>query len=155
MEKEIFRIGVISDTHGLLRKEAEKQLKLSNVIIHAGDIGNVEIINRLQKIAPVYFIKGNIDKEDWAAEFPEILELKIADKNILVIHNLKDSKGSSKCYDIIISGHSHQPLIKQENGIFYLNPGSAGKRRFSLPVSVAEILIAEGKISARIIELDI
>ena len=156
MKKEIVKIGVISDTHGLLRKEAEKQLEVSNVIIHAGDIGDVEIINRLKQIAPVYSIKGNIDKENWADEIPEILDFKIMNKRIFVIHDIKDADISNgESYDIIISGHSHKPLIKRDNGVLYLNPGSAGKRRFNLPISIAQIQIVEDKISAGIIELKV
>ncbi len=156
MRKIVYKIGVISDTHGLLRPEAEKYLEGSDVIIHAGDIGNVEIINRLRKITMVYAIRGNIDKEKWADEFPETLELEIFNKKIFIIHNIKDADiGSEKNYNIIISGHSHKPMIKKANGILYINPGSAGKRRFSLPISIAQIKIIEGNISAEIIELNI
>lgn len=154
MKKIAYKIGVISDTHGLLRPEAEKYLEGSNLIIHAGDIGNSAIINKLRKIATIYAIRGNVDKEKWADEFPDTLELEILNKKIFIIHNIKEVNVSNeKIYDIIISGHSHKPLIEKINGILYLNPGSAGKRRFSLPVSIAQIKIIEGKISAEIIEL--
>jgi len=156
LNKNNYIIGVISDTHGLLRPEAEEQLGGSDIIIHAGDIGNVEIINSLRQIAPVYAIRGNVDKEKWADLFPEILNLAIFNKRIFVIHNIKDLDVSDEnSYDIIISGHSHKPFIKESKGITYLNPGSAGKRRFNLPVSMGQILIVEDKISARIIELAI
>ncbi|MFZ0456736.1 MAG: metallophosphoesterase family protein [Ignavibacteriaceae bacterium] len=152
----IIKIGVISDTHGLLRPETEKYLGGSDIIIHAGDIGNFEIVSSLRRIAPVYAIRGNVDKENWADEFPETLELEILYKKIFIIHNIKDADiGIEKKYDIIISGHSHKPLIKKINGILYLNPGSAGKRRFSLPISIAQINIIEDSISAEIIELNV
>ena len=155
MKKIAYKIGVISDTHGLLRPEAEKYLEGSNLIIHAGDIGNSAIINKLRKIATIYAIRGNVDKEKWADEFPDTLELEILNKKIFIIHNIKEVNVSNeKNYDIIISGHSHKPLIEKINGILYLNPGSAGKRRFSLPVSIAQIKIIEGKISAEVIELN-
>lgn len=154
MRKKDFQIGVISDTHGLLRPEAEMHLKRSNLIIHAGDIGDIQIIISLKKIAPVYSVKGNIDTESWAAEFPGKLEFQVMHKWIFVIHDIKDANiNNEKSYDIIISGHSHKPLIKKVNEVLFLNPGSAGKKRFSLPVSLAQIYITEDKISARIIEL--
>lgn len=156
LKKENSLIGVISDTHGFLRPETEKYLRRSNFIIHAGDIGNIEIINRLREIAPVYAVRGNTDKEKWADEFPEMLDLKIINKRIFIIHDVKDAEvNNEKKYDIIISGHSHKPLKKKKNGVLYLNPGSAGKRRFNLPVSLAQIQIVNDKISAKIIELDI
>ena len=156
MKKVAYKIGVISDTHGLLRPEAEKNLEGSDVIVHAGDIGNFEIINKLEKIATIYAIRGNIDKENWADEFPETLELEILNKKIFIIHDIKEvDVRNEKKYNIIISGHSHKPLIKKINGVLYLNPGSAGKRRFSLPISIAQIKIIEGKVSAEIIELNI
>ena len=155
MKKIAYKIGVISDTHGLLRPEAEKYLQGNDVIIHAGDIGKFEIIKKLRKIATIYAIRGNVDNEKWANEFPDTLELEILNKKIFIIHNIKEVNASNeKKYDIIISGHSHKPLIKKKNGILYLNPGSAGKRRFRLPVSIAQINIIEGNISAEIIELN-
>jgi putative phosphoesterase len=149
------KIGVISDTHGLLRPEAEKCLEGSDVIIHAGDIGNFEIIHNLRMIATIYAVRGNVDKEKWANEFPETLELEILNKKIFIIHNIKEADVNNEMnYDNIISGHSHKPLIEKINGILYLNPGSAGKRRFNLPVTMAQIKIIEGEISAEIIELN-
>jgi uncharacterized protein len=157
LKQKKFLIGVISDTHGLLRPEAQKSLIGTNIIIHAGDIGNVEIIRNLEKITPVKAIRGNIDREKWSDEFTETLNLKFEGKKIFVIHNIKDLHfiPEEKDYEIIISGHSHKPSIKNENGILYLNPGSAGKRRFNLPVSTAQIKIVDDKISVKIIELKI
>ena len=156
MKKNAYEIGVISDTHGLLRPEAEKYLEGSDIIIHAGDIGTIELISKLKRIAPIYAIRGNVDKENWPDEFPETMELEILDKRIFIIHNINEFNiGNEKNYDIIISGHSHKPLIKKMNDILYLNPGSAGKKRFSLPVSIAHVKISEDKISAELIELNV
>ncbi len=157
LDSKSYLVGVISDTHGLLRPEAEKYLKGSDLIIHAGDIGSVEIVNKLKKLAPVKTIRGNIDKDKWTEEFPETLDLKIRNIRLFVIHNIKDLEFNheKKKYDLIISGHSHKPSIKEENGVIFLNPGSAGKRRFNLPISIAKLKIKENKISAKIIELNV
>ncbi len=157
MNSKSYLVGVISDTHGLLRPEVDKYLEGSDVIVHAGDIGSVEIISKLKKIAPVKAIRGNVDKEKWFDEFPETLEFMVGDKKIFVIHNIKeiDFNLKEKKFDIIINGHSHKPVIKKENGVLYLNPGSACKRRFNLPVSIAKLLIMGDKISAKIIELKV
>lgn len=150
-----FIIGVISDTHGILHPVAEKYLDGSNLIIHAGDIGKAEIINKLKKIAPVSAIKGNIDIYEWADELPETLELTLLKKKIFVIHSIKDLNfnPAEEKYDIIISGHSHKPLIKREDRVLFVNPGSAGKKRFNLPLTLGKIKIADGKMSAKIINL--
>ena len=157
MNLKSFIVGIISDTHGLLRPEAAKLLKGVNIIIHAGDIGGVEIVSMLKQIAPTKAIHGNVDNEKWADNFPETLELKILKKNIFVVHNVKDFKfkPEENKYDVIISGHSHKPSIKKENGILYLNPGSAGKRRFNLPITIAKLKIVGDEISARIIDLKV
>ena len=157
MDLKSYLVGVISDTHGLLRPEAVKNLKGSDLIIHAGDIGSVEIISILSNIAQVIAIKGNVDKEIWTEKFPETQSFQIGNKKIFVIHNIKDMEynNEEKKFDIIISGHSHKPLIKEENGVLFLNPGSAGKRRFNLPISVAKLKIRGEKISAEIIELNV
>jgi uncharacterized protein len=136
------RIGVISDTHGLLRPEAEAALAGVDHIIHAGDIGNPDIIGRLQAIAPVSAIRGNVDTAPWARAHPEQLRVTLAGQRILVLHDLKDLDGPPQdveC-DIIISGHTHRPAIVGTHP-FLLNPGSAGPRRFRLPVSLAFLLI--------------
>lgn len=152
-----YLIGVISDTHGLFRPEVKNNLAGSNFIIHAGDIGSVEIISVLKTIAPVKAIRGNIDKEKWAEEFPESLELKFGSRKIFVIHNIKELNFNpeEKKFDIIISGHSHKASIRKDNEILYLNPGSAGKRRLNLPVSIAKLQIDQDKLSAEIIELKV
>jgi uncharacterized protein len=156
LKKASYKIGVISDTHGLLRSKVEEQLGKSDIIIHAGDIGCIEIIDSLRQIAPVYAVRGNVDKEKWADEFPEIFDLEIFNKKIFVIHNIRDVNiNSENSHDIVISGHSHKPLIKEANGTIFINPGSAGKRRFNLPVSIGQISIVGDNLSAKIIELEI
>jgi putative phosphoesterase len=133
------RIGVISDTHGLLRPEAEQHLAGVAHIIHAGDIGRPEIIAALQRIAPVIAIRGNVDTADWAASYPATRTLKLGGHSIHVVHDVHDLAldPHAKGIEIVISGHSHKPRIESVDGVLYLNPGSAGPRRFSLPVTLA------------------
>jgi uncharacterized protein len=135
-----FRIGIISDTHGLLRPEAEQRLAGVEHIVHAGDIGRPEIIDALRRIAPVTAIRGNVDSGEWAREYPDTTIVRLAGKSIYVLHDLKtlqaDSGGG---IDVIVSGHSHVPKIDTVGGILYLNPGSAGRRRFNLPITLATL----------------
>lgn len=132
-------IGVISDTHGLLRPEAQNQLAGVDHIIHAGDIGSPDIVPSLEIIAPVTAIKGNIDQAAWASRFADEETLEIAGHKIFVLHNRNDLEHAPEAagFDIIISGHSHKPSIETIDGILYLNPGSAGPRRFTLPIALA------------------
>ncbi|HKT50145.1 MAG TPA: metallophosphoesterase family protein [Candidatus Angelobacter sp.] len=148
-------IGVISDTHGLLRPEAVQALHGSEHIIHAGDIGAPEIIGELKKIAPVTAIRGNVDVQTWAREFPETDVLELAGKTIYVIHdvNAMDLNPAGAGFDVVISGHSHQSKQETKNGVLYLNPGSAGPRRFKLPISVAKIRIDRDTVTAEILVL--
>lgn len=141
------RIGVISDTHGLLRPEAEQCLAGVAHIIHAGDIGRPEIIAGLRRIAPVMAIKGNVDTAAWAARYPATKTLKLGGRAIHVLHDVHDLKLDpvSRGIDVVISGHSHKPDIETVDGVLYLNPGSAGPRRFSLPITLATLeLTKEG-----------
>jgi putative phosphoesterase len=148
-------IGVISDTHGLLRSEALNALRGSEHIIHAGDIGSPEIIAELKKIAPVTAIRGNVDVQTWAREFPETDVVELAGKSIYVIHDVNaiDLNPAAAGFDVVISGHSHQPKQKIKDGVLYLNPGSAGPRRFKLPISVAKIRIDGDTVTAEILVL--
>jgi uncharacterized protein len=148
-------IGVISDTHGLLRPEAVALLRGSEHIIHAGDIGSPEIIPALEKIAPVTAIRGNIDKEVWARRFPETEVVELAGLQIFVIHDLNalDLNPQAAGFAAVISGHSHQPRQEIKDGVLYFNPGSAGPRRFRLPVSVGRLEWAGGEIAAQLIEI--
>jgi uncharacterized protein len=141
-----FRIGIISDTHGLLRPEAERALKGVNHIIHAGDIGRPEIIEALRRIAPVTAIRGNVDSGEWAREYPDTQLVRLAGKSIYVLHDLKTLNADPGAgVDVIISGHSHVPKIDTVGGVLYLNPGSAGPRRFKLPITLATLeIVPEG-----------
>jgi len=136
-------IGVISDTHGLLRPEALQVLHDSAHIIHAGDIGSPEILERLREIAPTYAVRGNVDTEPWARSLPVTLKLEFGRATIFVIHNLSQMKKAPAGIGAVIFGHSHHPVIETRDGLLYFNPGSAGPRRFSLPVSVGKLRIAE------------
>jgi uncharacterized protein len=135
-----FRIGIISDTHGLLRPEAERGLTGVDHIIHAGDIGRPEIVDALRWIAPVTAIRGNVDSGEWAREYPHTNLVRLAGKSIYVLHDLKTLQADPGAgIDVIVSGHSHVPKIDTEGGVLYLNPGSAGPRRFRLPITIATL----------------
>jgi uncharacterized protein len=135
------RIGIISDTHGLLRPEATERLAGVHYIIHAGDIGRPEVISELRKIAPIMAIRGNIDRGEWAAEYPDTAVVKLGGRSIYVLHNLKelDLDPAAAGIDVVVSGHSHRPKIETVRGVLYLNPGSAGPRRFTLPIALATL----------------
>src|SRR5690242_3122904 len=148
-------IGVISDTHGLLRPEAVELLLGSDHIIHGGDIGSPEIIPALEKIAPVTAIRGNVDTQAWARRFAETEVVELAGLHIYVIHdvNALDLNPKAAGFAAVISGHSHKPKQEVKDGVLYFNPGSAGPRRFNLPVSVGRLELVNGKIHAHICEL--
>jgi putative phosphoesterase len=148
-------VGVISDTHGLLRAEAIEVLRESEFIVHAGDIGSVDVIDRLSEIAPVFAVRGNVDKEPWAKKFPLDKAVKVRDKHLYVLHNLNeiDLDPVAAGFDVVISGHSHKTSIQNKGGVLYVNPGSAGPRRFRLPVAVATLHITPKGIEAHIQEL--
>ena len=135
------RIGVISDTHGLLRPEAPERLAGVDHIIHAGDIGSPDILPELERIAPVTAIKGNVDTQAWAANLPETARVAFDGHSIFVLHDRKalDFDPAREGIAVVISGHSHKPGIETVDGVLYLNPGSAGRRRFRLPVTVATL----------------
>ena len=151
------RIGVISDTHGLLRPEAVDALRGVDQIVHAGDIGKPDVIDGLEQLAPVTAIRGNIDQDDWARGFPETREVELGGRRIWLLHNLKelDFDPAAEGFDIVVAGHSHQPLTETRDGVLYLNPGSAGPRRFSLPVAVATLTVDRAGVHPRIIELEV
>jgi uncharacterized protein len=136
-----FKIGIISDTHGLLRPEAERRLAGVDHIIHGGDIGRPEIIDALRCIAPVTAIRGNADIGDWAGAYPETEVVRLAGRSIYVLHDLKTLQVDpiARGIDVVVSGHSHVPKIETADGVLYLNPGSAGRRRFNLPVTLATL----------------
>jgi len=136
----IFRIGIISDTHALLRPEAERGLAGVDHIIHAGDIGRPEIVDALRRIAPVTAIRGTADSGEWARDYPDTNLVRLAGKSIYLLHDLKTLKADPGAgIDVIVSGHSHAPKIDTVGGVLYLNPGSAGPRRFKLPITLATL----------------
>jgi len=142
-------IGIISDTHGLVRPEALQALRGSELIIHVGDIGKPEVLEILQGVAPVAPVRGNTDKGDWANKIPLTEAVKIKNTMIYVLHDLGklDLDPETAGFHVVISGHSHRPLEEKRNGIIYLNPGSAGPLRFGLPVSLARMVINNGNIT--------
>jgi uncharacterized protein len=150
-------IGVISDTHGLLRPEAVDALRASDHIIHAGDIGAPEILERLRKIASVTAIRGNIDKAAWARQLPETDVVEISGISIYVLHDLSELDLNPKAagFHIVIYGHSHVPKQENRGGVLYFNPGSAGPRRFKLPVSVGKLIIEDGAVRGEFLELSL
>jgi len=151
----MLRLGIISDTHGLLRPEAERCLAGVDHIIHAGDIGRAEIIDRLRLIAPVTAIRGNIDTAHWAKVYPETDTVRLDGRSFHVVHDVHDLRidPATDGIDVVISGHSHRPRIAEIDGVLYLNPGSAGPRRFKLPVTLATLEITAGKLSPVIHDL--
>ena len=150
------RIGLISDTHGLLRPEALSALQGCQRIIHAGDIGKAAVLDELRALAPVDVIRGNIDTADWAQALPERLDLGIGGLRLYVLHDLKelDLDPAPTGIDVVIAGHSHQPKIERRDDVLYINPGSAGPRRFRLPISVALLQLEDGDAQAELIRLD-
>jgi putative phosphoesterase len=151
------RIGVISDTHGLLRPEAMAALQGCDAILHAGDIGMADILAQLASLAPTTAVRGNNDKGPWATDLPEREWIEIDGVLVHLLHDIADLDvdPAAAGIQLLITGHSHRPLIEQRDGILYLNPGSAGPRRFKLPVTVAILEIEQGLASARIVELDV
>lgn len=149
------RIGLISDTHGLLRPEALAALQGCAQIIHAGDIGKPQVLDGLRAIAPLEAIRGNIDTADWALELPERLDLRIGGLSLHVLHDLKqlDIDPLAAGIDVVIAGHSHKPKVERRDGVLYINPGSAGPRRFSLPISLALLELNDGDAQVELISL--
>jgi putative phosphoesterase len=148
-------IGVISDTHGLLRREAIIALQGSDHIIHVGDIGNAAILDRLNEIAPVTAVRGNVDKGAWAQKIPENNVLEVEGVSIYVLHILDelDLKPEAAGFAAVIYGHSHVSKQEVKNGVLYFNPGSAGPKRFNLPVSIGKLVVRKGRIEAEVLDL--
>ena len=147
-------IGVISDTHGLLRPEAVEALRGVETILHAGDIGKPDILENLNKIAPVIAVRGNNDNGGWAEGIPGRRLVEISGISIYMLHDLKELHLSPEAAGarVVVAGHSHKPLIQERGGVLYLNPGSAGPRRFKLPVTTA-LLKIDVEVSAEIVDL--
>lgn len=151
------RIGVISDTHGLVRPQAIEALAGVDLILHAGDIGNQQVLDTLNQIAPVVAVRGNNDKGDWAISLSDWEVVDVGSISIYMLHDVKeiDISPSGAGFHVVVSGHSHRPSVEDRRGVLYVNPGSAGPRRFNLPISLAHLHIAGDKAQANIIELSV
>jgi putative phosphoesterase len=149
------RVGLISDTHGLLRPEAVAFLRDSDCIVHAGDVGDPKVIETLEQLAPVTVVRGNNDKGPWADAIAETEVLQLEDVLIYVLHDISelDLEPSAAGFRVVVFGHSHRPSSETRDGVLYVNPGSAGPRRFKLPICVGELQIDGGSVMARHVEL--
>jgi uncharacterized protein len=148
-------IGLISDTHGLLRSEAVSALQGSDLIIHAGDVGDPQILEQLRAIAPVTAVRGNIDKGDWAENLPMTTVVEASSVSLYVLHDLQqlDLDPVSAGFQFVISGHSHKPAQVEREGVTYINPGSAGPRRFRLPITLARLNLRQSPWSIEFVTL--
>ncbi|HVM95092.1 MAG TPA: metallophosphoesterase family protein [Candidatus Acidoferrales bacterium] len=148
-------IGVISDTHSLLRPQALAALRGVEWILHAGDVGAPEVLDGLRRIAPVVAVRGNNDRGDWATSLPDTEVVEVGSTSLYMLHDLHDLDLDPRAagFQAVISGHSHRPVIERRNGVLYLNPGSAGPRRFSLPVALARLEVHTSAVEASIVEL--
>jgi len=148
-------LGVISDTHGLLRPEALDALRGSDLIIHAGDVGKPEILKRLREIAPVVAVRGNVDTAPWAEELPETQVLRVAGRKIYVLHDRARLVVDPVTvgYAAVVFGHSHKAFVETRDGVLYFNPGAAGPRRFRLPITVARLRVSTELLEPEIVQL--
>lgn len=156
-DEDVVRVGLVSDTHGVLRPEALAALAGSDAIVHAGDIGSGDVLEVLAQIAPLHAVRGNNDRNAWASALPETLTIDIAGRRLYVLHDVSELRidPRSMNIDVIVSGHSHRPRCERRNGVLFVNPGSAGPRRFSLPVCVAHLSIRANHLDAAIVTLDV
>ena len=156
MQANPTRIGLISDTHGLLRPQAIDALRGSELIIHAGDVGKPEILSALRKLAPVIAVRGNVDTADWASSLPETAVAQAGAILLYVLHDVHalDLDPTASGFHIVVSGHSHQPGQSERNGVVYINPGSVGPRRFQLPVSLALLNVDRLPFKVEFVELE-
>jgi uncharacterized protein len=150
-------VGVISDTHGLLRPQAVEALRCCKWLIHAGDIGSPQVLEELTRIAPVTAVRGNNDTDAWARNLPEEAFVQLDAVRICVLHDVQMLRPnrSHEGVHAVVSGHSHRPALETRDGVLYFNPGSAGPRRFKLPIAVGYLEIAGGSITGRIVELSL
>jgi uncharacterized protein len=148
-------LGIISDTHGLLRPEALEALRDVSLILHAGDVGDPLILAQLKSIAPVFAVRGNVDTQAWAEELPASTVVAAGGATFYMLHNLQqlDLKPEAAGFQAVISGHTHEPKQFERNGVLYLNPGSAGPRRFRLPVTLARLDLTKNPLQAEIVPL--
>ena len=156
MSKKNVIIGIISDTHGLLRKRVAEALKGSRLIVHAGDIDCPEVLDALKKIAPLVAVKGNMDRGQWTESLPTNEVAEIENHLLYVLHdeNRLDLDPAAAGFSAVISGHTHQPLLREQNGVLFFNPGSAGPRRPGKPVTVGRLTLAGDKRIPKIIDID-
>ena len=149
------RIGLISDTHGVFRPEVLPIFDGVDLILHAGDIGSPDVLKELGSIAQVIAVRGNNDRGPWAKAIPETEVVRIGGVGIYMLHNLKETEGdpADRNCQVVISGHSHRPSIERRGGVLFLNPGSAGPRRFKLPITVARLTIAASAVNGKIVDL--
>jgi len=148
-------VGLISDTHGLIREEALRALHGVDLIIHAGDIGHESVIRALETMAPVHAVRGNVDVAPWARRFPDETTVEIGGRKLHVLHDrhgMTDDPVKAGL-DVVVSGHSHRPSVETQNGVLYVNPGSAGPRRFTLPVTCGSLCLSGAGIDAAVTEL--
>ncbi len=150
-------VGLISDTHGIMRPEALQALQGSDVLIHAGDVGKPEVLEQLRRIAPTFAVRGNVDTAPWAASLPMNEVVEVGEVSIYVLHELAQLDLDSRAagFAAVVFGHSHKPEAEQRHGVWYVNPGSAGPRRFTLPLSVARIRVTGRELQHEIIELQV
>ena len=150
-----YLVGVISDTHGMIRPEALQQLRKSDMIVHCGDVGAPAVLDALRAIAPVHAVRGNNDKGSWASHLPTEDIIEVRNHTLYVIHDLAELslEPSAAGFAAVLSGHSHRPLVERRKGVLFVNPGSAGPRRFSLPVAVALLVLRPDSCNCRIIKL--
>ncbi len=149
-------IGVIADTHGLLRPAAVRELKGSDLIIHAGDVGTAEILKELAAIAPLHAVRGNVDRGYWADRLPRTAVVEAGGVRLYVLHDFAqlDLDPQAAGFAAVITGHSHRASLKERDGVLYFNPGSAGPRRFSLPITLGRLFVEDGKVRGELIGLD-
>jgi len=150
-------VGVVSDTHGLLRAEALEALHGVSLILHAGDVGNVGVLEGLRAIAPVTAVRGNVDREAWAGMLPQSEVVEVESLSIYMLHILAelDMKPEAAGFRVVVYGHNHVPKSEVKNGVLYFNPGSAGPRRFKLPVTVGRLVVEGGHVRGDIVELKV
>jgi putative phosphoesterase len=152
-----FRVGLISDTHGLLRPQALGAMRGNDFIIHAGDVGDPAILDRLGEIAPVTVVRGNVDTEPWTSVLPKTAVLRVGEALIYVVHDILDLDldPAAAGFHAVVTGHSHRPAEEVRGGVLYINPGSAGPRRFKLPIAAGQLLVTGTRLRPRLFELDI
>jgi len=150
------KVGLISDTHGLVRPEALGELRRADHLIHAGDVGSAEVVEALRELAPITVIRGNVDRDRWGRSLPDIETVELEGNRVHVLHAIQDIDldPAAEGVDVVVAGHSHQPKVERRDRVLYVNPGSAGPRRFHLPVTVAWLYLSRRRSPrARIVEL--